>query len=55
LRNVFDLTIFVEPDEVLAKHQKIVRDMKERNHPKEKIEAQIQRRQPDREKHIDPQ
>lgn len=55
LREVFDLTMFMEPDQNLAKHQKIVRDIKERWHPKEKIEAQIQRRQPDKERHIDPQ
>ena len=51
-RNLFDLKIFVEPEENLRLHWKISRDIKKRNYNKEKVLHQLKLREEDSEKYI---
>ena len=55
LRRLFDLKIFLDTDERLCKHWKVLRDVKERGHPPAQILRQIDERSPDVEKFIWPQ
>ena len=51
-RNLFDLKIFVEPEENLRLHWKISRDIKKRNYTKEKVLHQLKLREEDSNKYI---
>ena len=51
-RSLFDLKIFVEPEENLRLHWKISRDIKKRNYNKEKVLHQLKLREEDSEKYI---
>lgn len=51
-RNLFDLRIFVEPEENLRLHWKISRDIKKRNYTKEKVLHQLKLREADSNKYI---
>lgn len=51
-RNLFDLKIFVEPDEKLRLHWKISRDIKKRSYTKEKVLEQLKLREEDSNKYI---
>jgi len=51
-RDLFDLKIFVDPDERLRRRWKIDRDVKERGHDKEKVEKQLDDREEDAEKYV---
>jgi len=51
-RNLFDLKIFVEPEENLRLHWKISRDIKKRNYTKEKVLHQLKLREGDSNKYI---
>lgn len=55
MRNIFDLKIYIDPDEVLRKLWKIRRDTKERAYSKEKVLEQLEKRSDDSKKHIKPQ
>lgn len=44
---LFDLKVFVRPDENLRKHWKIIRDVKKRGYSREKIIEQIEKREED--------
>lgn len=52
-RSLYDLKIFISPQEDLALHWKVSRDMKERGHSLEKIMAQVERRQKDLEAYVE--
>lgn len=54
-RNLFDLKIFIEPEESLRLHWKISRDTEERGYTKEKVLKQLEFRQSDSEKYIQSQ
>ncbi len=54
-RNLFDLKIFVEPEENLRLHWKISRDIKKRNYTKEKVLHQLKLREADSNKYIQSQ
>jgi uridine kinase len=54
-RKTIDLKIFVDTEERLRKHWKIVRDVKERGYSKKKILSQISSRLGDAKKYIHPQ
>ncbi len=51
-RNLFDLKIFVEPEESLRLHWKISRDIQKRNYTKEKVLHQLKLREEDSNKYI---
>lgn len=55
MRSMFDIKIFLEPDEGLRRFWKIQRDHIERGHTIEEIEAQLKARKEDAEKYILPQ
>ena len=55
MRRVLEIKIFLELDEPLRRHWKIVRDMKERGYKKEKVIAQIEERCEDSKRFIQPQ
>ncbi len=55
MRNILDLKIFINPDEQLRLHWKILRDMKERGYGKEKIFGQIKKRENDSRQYIQTQ
>ncbi len=52
MRNTLDLKIFVNPDDQIRLHWKVLRDIKERGYSKEKIIEQIEKRQNDSDKFI---
>lgn len=52
MRNIYDLKIFISPDENLRLHWKICRDTKKRGYSKEKILNQIKQREDDSQKYI---
>lgn len=51
-RNLFDLKIFVDPEESLRLHWKISRDVQKRNYTKEKVLQQLKLREEDSNKYI---
>ncbi|EKE01874.1 MAG: hypothetical protein ACD_21C00031G0004 [uncultured bacterium] len=55
MRTMFDLKIYVEPDEALRRHWKLVRDHAERGRSKDDVLKQMAERQEDGEKYIKPQ
>lgn len=55
IRRLFDLKIFLDPDEGLRRYWKVRRDQRERGHRPEKVMAQMDRRDPDRAAYILPQ
>lgn len=55
MRNLLDLKIFLNPDESLWRHWKIVRDTTERGHSREHVLEQIEQRREDRQRFIQPQ
>ncbi len=55
LRNLFDLKIYIDPDEDLRTFWKIKRDVIERGHSLEKVLKSIEIRKNDSESHIEPQ
>lgn len=55
MRSIFDLKIFVSPDNMLAKYWKIKRDVKERGYSIDKVLKQIETRMNDYEAYIAPQ
>ena len=55
MRNIFDLKIFLQPEEQLRCHWKIARDMKERGQAQQQILEQIKSRESDSLAHIQKQ
>jgi uridine kinase len=55
LRKNIDFKIFLDTQESLRRHWKILRDVAKRQYTKEKIEEQLKRRIADSKKYIDPQ
>jgi uridine kinase len=55
LRDLYDLKIFLDPDEELRAQWKIQRDSAERGHPAEAVRRQLDERARDRERYILPQ
>lgn len=55
LRTILDLKIYLDTDESLRRHWKIVRDVSERGHSPQRVLEQLERRRSDAEKHIHPQ
>lgn len=55
MRKAIDLKIYVDTDEKLRRHWKVLRDMKERDYKREKVLAQITKREKDAKKYIHPQ
>ncbi|WP_167365467.1 uridine kinase [Flavobacterium phragmitis] len=55
LRKNIDLKIYIDTDETLRRHWKIIRDIKKRGYSHEKIIEQIENRMTDAEKYIYPQ
>lgn len=55
MRKVIDIKLFVDTEEKLRKHWKILRDIKKRGYTKEKILKQIEEREIDSSKYIQPQ
>ena len=55
LRKNIDFKIFLDTQESLRRHWKILRDVSKRQYTKEKIEEQLKRRITDSKKYIDPQ
>lgn len=55
MRKVIDLKIYLDPDDQVKKHWKIIRDISERGHNREEILEQIEKRDPDSSKYIQPQ
>ena len=55
LRKNIDFKIFLDTQEGLRRHWKILRDVAKRQYTKEKIEEQLKRRIADSKKYIDPQ
>ncbi len=53
MRNLFDVKIFLQPEETLENHRKIIRDREKRGYTPEKVMEQILRRMPDRRSYID--
>ncbi|WP_176086410.1 hypothetical protein [Martelella sp. HB161492] len=51
-RDLFDLKIFMKPDHTLLLHRKVLRDMENRNYPREEVLASIRQRRGDSEKYI---
>lgn len=52
MRRLHDLKIFLNTDEDLRRHWKILRDVKERGHSREKVLEQLAKREEDSEKYI---
>jgi len=52
MRNLHDLKVFLNTDEELRRHWKVLRDMKERGYSREKILEQLAQREADSEKYI---
>jgi uridine kinase len=55
MRKLTDVKIYLDPQEKIKQHWKIVRDMRERGHSKERILEQMNRRTDDIKKYIAPQ
>lgn len=55
MRTMFDLKIYVEPDEALRRHWKLARDHTQRGRSKTDVLKQMAERQEDAEKYIKPQ
>lgn len=55
LRKILDLKIYIDTEEDLRRHWKIIRDIKKRGYSKQKILAQIEERIDDAKKYIYPQ
>ena len=55
LRRNIDLKIFVDTDEKLRQHWKVLRDSRERGHSRDQILEQLMKRQDDSKKYIAPQ
>jgi uridine kinase len=55
MRKLIDVKIYLDPQEEIKRHWKIIRDMGERGHSKDRILEQIDRRTNDIKKYIDPQ
>jgi uridine kinase len=55
MRKIIDLKIFVDTDEKLRLHWKVVRDIKKRGYTKEEILKQLEKRESDSAKYISPQ
>jgi uridine kinase len=55
MRSLIDVKIYLDPQEEIKRHWKIVRDMRERGHSKERILEQMNRRIDDIKKYIEPQ
>ncbi|MBF0508710.1 MAG: hypothetical protein HQK57_07275, partial [Deltaproteobacteria bacterium] len=55
MRKLIDVKIYLDTDEKLRRHWKILRDMEERGHTREKIMGQIEARIDDAQKYIHPQ
>lgn len=55
LRQLCDLKIFLDMDETLRVHMKLLRDVGKRGHAPEKVKDSIRRREPDAERYIRPQ
>ncbi|MFA5995926.1 MAG: hypothetical protein WCW27_01595 [Patescibacteria group bacterium] len=55
MRSIFDIKIYVEPDEALRKHWKLMRDQKDRQRSKEEILKQLGAREADANQYIRPQ
>lgn len=54
-RDLFDLKIFLKPEESLRRHWKTLRDTAERGYSKDKVDAEFEKRHVDSEKYIQPQ
>lgn len=54
-RRLYDLTIFLDPDEDLRRHWKIRRDVDERGHSREQVMDSLEQRESDRVRFILPQ
>lgn len=52
MRNILDLKIFINPDDQIRLHWKVLRDTKERGHNREKVIEQIKKRQSDSDQYI---
>lgn len=55
MRDILDLKIFMDPSDKLRKHWKIVRDSADRGYSKDKVLAQLESREKDASKYIQPQ
>ena len=55
MRDMFDIKVYVEPDENLRKRWKFIRDQKERGYTAETVMAQINAREEDSKRYIRPQ
>ncbi len=55
LRQLNDLKVFLDMDEALRVHMKLLRDVGNRGHSPEKVRDAIRRREPDAERYIRPQ
>lgn len=55
MRKIIDIKIYVDTEDTLRNHWKIVRDISERGHSREKVVAQIENRETDSMKFITPQ
>lgn len=55
MRSMFDIRIFLQPEEALRRKWKIARDTAERRYSKEDVMAQMEARKPDFARHILPQ
>lgn len=55
MRQLFDIKIYLEPDEALRRHWKILRDVQQRGKTKDEVLKQIEQRAADAEKYIRPQ
>ena len=54
-RDLFDITIFMDPDYEIRKEWKLNRDVKKRGHKKENVIREMEKRLPDYRKYISPQ
>jgi uridine kinase len=55
MRGLFDLKVFLDPDEALRRAWKVQRDQAERGHAPEQVQRQFAQRRPDRQAYILPQ
>jgi hypothetical protein len=55
LRKNIDFKIFLDTEEILRRHWKILRDISKRHYTKDKIAEQLERRKADSKKYINPQ
>ncbi len=55
MRNLFDLKIFLDPEESLRTYWKVRRDVGDRGYTVEAVRHQLQERQPDSDRYIKPQ